>query len=570
METITLGLIKLASGVGPFFLLLGLLIFVHELGHYLVAVYFGVRVETFSLGFGKKIFSIKRGDTTYCLSLIPLGGYVKMYGDDPTAEIPEAERKHSFLHKPVWPRIAIVLAGPLMNLFFSIIIFAIIGLLGEEVPGTRLGDIAENTAAYAAGFRSGDKILKVNGEPVDEWSKVKAVIEESAAQLISFEVAREEENEPAHTREATVIQITPTLGKNSFLFTTKRLVGQIEGLTIDSSSPIVGVVSKNSLAYKSGLRTFDFVEKINNMPMTYWRELERGLAVGPATNSEPKTVLLSVRSYDPEEKAPEARTVRLNYSEISGAKSILSELGIIKSDLFLMSIRPKSPAAMAGLKPGDYVFKLDDKLVTTWQMVLDYVKSFNSSKKTIAFGIVRDGVELTINVTPELTDLPTEQGAIESRYAIGVIPAIMTSPNESFLFQTKNPLSMAVYGVSQAWTWTKLIALSFVRLIQNEVSARNIGGVITIGRVASKSFEAGSVAFLKMMAIISINLFLLNLLPVPVLDGGHLVFFTLEAIKGTPISFKKLEIAQQVGLMLLLSLMLFALFNDITHLISSW
>ena len=110
MEFITELLSKVASGIGPFFLLLGLLIFVHELGHYLVAVYFGVRVETFSLGFGKKIFSYKRGDTTYCLSIIPLGGYVKMYGDDPTANIPEEQKKYSFLHKPVWPRIAIVLA----------------------------------------------------------------------------------------------------------------------------------------------------------------------------------------------------------------------------------------------------------------------------------------------------------------------------------------------------------------------------------------------------------------------------------------------------------------------------
>jgi regulator of sigma E protease len=138
------------------------------------------------------------------------------------------------------------------------------------------------------------------------------------------------------------------------------------------------------------------------------------------------------------------------------------------------------------------------------------------------------------------------------------------------LQRTSNPVTAVAYGFSQSWEWSKLIAISFVRLVQGEVSARNIGGVLTIGRVASKSFEVGLVAFLKMMAIISINLFLLNLLPVPVLDGGHLVFFSLEAIKGAPISFRKLEIAQQVGLVLLMSLMIFALFNDITNLISSW
>lgn len=578
MEIITLGLSKLATGIGPFFLLLGLLIFVHELGHYLVAVYFGVRVETFSLGFGKKIFSYKRGDTNYCLSLIPLGGYVKMYGDDPTAEIPENERKYSFLHKPVWPRIAIVLAGPLMNLFFAVLIFAIIGLLGEEVPGTRVGDIAENTAAYAAGFRSGDKIQKVNDSPVEQWSQIKSIIENGAEKLISFEVARETKPtadtafNSSLVPEVNVVQVTPTLGKNSFIFTTQRLVGQIQGFTTDSASPIIGITSTSSPAYLAGLRTFDLVEKINNTPVTYWRQLEHMILSAALTDSSSKTkaVTLAVRSYDPDEKDPQVRTITLDYSSLAATNPKLSQLGIAKSDLFLMSVRPKSPAAMAGLKKGDFVSNIDGQPVSTWQIVLDRVKSFDPNKKTIAFGIVRDGIEQTIKVAPELTELPTEQGAVESRYAIGVIPAIMLSPNEPFLFQTSNPFSMIAYGVSQSWSWTKLIALSFVRLIQNEVSARNIGGVITIGRVASKSFEAGSVAFLKMMAIISINLFLLNLLPVPVLDGGHLVFFTLEALKGTPISFKKLEIAQQVGLVLLLSLMLFALFNDITNLISSW
>src|SRR5688500_5983660 len=122
-------------GVPPFLLLLGILIFVHELGHFLVAKFFGVRVETFSLGFARKILSFKRGDTTYCLSLIPLGGYVKMYGDDPTADVPAQEKKYAFLHKPVMQRIAIVLAGPLMNLFFAILLFTAIAGVGTQVSG---------------------------------------------------------------------------------------------------------------------------------------------------------------------------------------------------------------------------------------------------------------------------------------------------------------------------------------------------------------------------------------------------------------------------------------------------
>ena len=132
----------------PFFLLLGVLIFVHELGHFSVAKFFGVRVETFSIGFGKKILSFKKGDTTYALSLFPLGGYVKMYGDNPEAEIPEDQKKYSFLHKPVSQRFAIVFAGPFINFAFAAILFAFIAMIGEQVPAPVVGDIDSSSQAY--------------------------------------------------------------------------------------------------------------------------------------------------------------------------------------------------------------------------------------------------------------------------------------------------------------------------------------------------------------------------------------------------------------------------------------
>lgn len=148
----------------PMIVLLGLLIFVHELGHFLVAKYYKVRVEVFSLGFGPKIFKFKRGDTTYAISAIPLGGYVKMFGDDPTADVPDEQKSVSFTHKPVGQRIAVVLAGPLMNFGFAVLIFAVVALIGERTLAPKLGDIDPKSDAYAAGFRSGDVIKKIDGE----------------------------------------------------------------------------------------------------------------------------------------------------------------------------------------------------------------------------------------------------------------------------------------------------------------------------------------------------------------------------------------------------------------------
>ena len=560
METLTTLLSGFISGIGPFFLLLGLLIFVHELGHYLVAVYFGVRVETFSLGFGKKIWSVKRGDTTYCLSLIPLGGYVKMYGDDPTATIPEEEKKFSFLHKPVWPRIAIVLAGPLMNLFFAIFIFSALGMMGENVPAAKLGDIEVGTPAYESGFRSGDTITEINSAPVETWQKVKEAIESNPEQSMSFTVQRET------TGAFENVTVIPRLGRNPFIFSSRREVGLIDGLSTDSVSTMIGVQNSQSLAGQSGLKTFDVIEKVNGKEVLHWRSLERAFMESLLSGE----VEVLVKSYHPDDKKTESRTVKLKLDSPDPQKPVLEQVGIMRSDLFLISVRPDSPASKAGLKVGDFVGEINGSPLDRWQTVLDKVKSFKPEEKSIRFSVFRENQKLELDIAPERIDLPTDQGAMESRFAIGVVPAIMNSPLDYFLQKTTNPFRAVVYGVEQSWEWSKLIAISLVRLVQNEVSARNIGGVITIGRVASKSFEVGMSAFLKMMAIISINLFLLNLLPVPVLDGGHLVFFTLEAIKGKPISFKKLEIAQQVGLVLLMSLMVFALFNDISHLISSW
>jgi regulator of sigma E protease len=446
-----------------------------------------------------------------------------------------------------------------MNLFFAMLVFSIVGFLGENVSGTQLGDIAAETPAHKAGFVSGDTILSVNGNAVNQWKEVKQYIETSTDKELTFQVKREE------TGAEETVNATPRLGKNEFIFSTDREVGRIDGLSLDSISTMVGVTNPESLAAQSGVKTFDIIESINGEPTTYWRQIER-LLVKHASSGE---WTLSVRGYDVKNKKEQnPRTIKFSTAQWKSDTSPLAFLGMKRSDLFLLSIKPKSPADVAGLKPADHVTKIDDQPVVVWQSVLDRVKSFKTEDGPIRFTVMRDGKEVTLPIAPERIDLPTEQGAMERRYAIGVIPAIMSAPSSAYLLRHTNPIYALGYGVAQSWEWTKLIAISFVRLIQNEVSARNIGGVITIGRVASNSFEAGISAFLKMMAIISINLFLLNLLPVPVLDGGHLVFFTIEALKGAPISFKKLEIAQQVGMVLLLSLMLFALFNDISNLIS--
>ena len=537
------------SGVGPFFILLGLLIFVHELGHFLVAKYFGVRVETFSLGFGHKILKFKRGETTYCISWIPLGGYVKMYGDDPSVEIPEEEKKHSFLHKPVGPRIAVVLAGPLMNLFFAAFLFFVIGLIGEEMASPTVGDIHKDTAAYTAGFRSGDKVLKIGSVVPQSWNQVQKALQESTGKHLNVEVQRE------GSTEKLPIQVVPTLGDNENILSRNKKVGVVDGLSGESQAAIIGVSSIDSPAAKAGFKNLDLIVSIDNTPIDFFREIAPTIAAFKEKGL--KEVTVKVRSLANEKSDKEERTINLNIEQ--------ANVGLTSAELIVYRVKAKSPASEAGIEPGDQVTHINNAPVQNWQDVVKIVKSYQADQGPIHLQISRNGQILEKDITPEITEMMNQKGQEESRYTIGIVSGFIPVPPKATLVKAANVGDALWMGVEKSYEWSGVVVMSFVRLIEGSVSAKNIGGIITIGRAASHSFESGMSQFLKMMAIISINLFLLNLLPVPVLDGGHLVFYTIEAIRGVPVSLRKMEIAQQVGMFLLLALMIFALFNDITN-----
>jgi regulator of sigma E protease len=181
--------------------------------------------------------------------------------------------------------------------------------------------------------------------------------------------------------------------------------------------------------------------------------------------------------------------------------------------------------------------------------------------------LLREGKIVTAEVQPEMTTHMTAQGGEENRFTVGIMPYVIVSKPNTFIMKYSNVGQALKHGVDRSWDITVMTVMSFVRLLQAEISPKNIGGVISIGQAASATFKIGISHFLQMMAIISINLFILNLLPIPVLDGGHLVFYSVEALRGAPLSMRKIEIAQQVGLVLLVSLMVFALFNDFTRLL---
>lgn len=544
------------SAIVPFVILLGILIFVHELGHFMVARWCGVRVEVFSLGFGKKLFKFQRGDTTYAISLIPLGGYVKMFGDQSGEQVSDEDRKVSFTHKSVYQRIAIILAGPLMNLFFAIFIFFIVALIGEDARMTVAGDISPTSPAYAAGFRSGDKITSVNGKAVSTWEDLQRSLnlKENRDLHLDFVVQRE------NSLETSNIAVTGKAEPNPNVISTYEYTATVEGLTLYAAGTTIGVLDSSPLK-ALGVQTGDTIKAINGKKISYWRQLDETLsAVNP---QEPLSLeIMGLREGDKVEKP---LTVTMAPSD-SIKKYDLKSLQLESSELYLKEVAKDSPAEAAGLRPMDRLLSINAVKLQRWEDVINNIKTFDGTKP-VALAVLRQSEVISLAITPKMTKQMMPNGVEEKRYMIGISPIANYAPPEVMLLKASNVGDAFVRGLNKTWDITGMTVMSFIRLFQAKISPKNLGSVISIGQAASETFKIGITQFLQMMAIISINLFVLNLLPIPVLDGGHLVFYMIEAVKGAPLSIKKMEIAQQVGLAILMSLMIFALFNDFSRLL---
>ena len=344
-------------------IVLGVLIFVHELGHFLVAKLFGVRVDAFSLGFPPKLLHKKIGDTDYRLSVVPLGGYVKLFGENPKDEVPPELQSVSFSHHPLWHRFLIVLAGPTFNLIFAALALTLVFTFsGIPYLTTEIGGVKEGSPAAQAGLQKGDQILSVGGQAVNRWEQLSAKIRQSGETPLTLSVRRGDRD--------FQVQVTPQLMETADIFGAKV------------SAVIIGISSGDTPAVEQ---------------------------VGPV--------------------------------------------------------------------------------------------------QALTLGVVYTG---------RLTWLTVE---------------------------------------------------SLYKLVVREVPLKSIGGPILIAQMAGKQAEMGATYLVQFMAALSINLFLINLLPIPVLDGGHLFFFTLEAIRGKPLPLQHREMAQGLGLMLILALMILVFYQDILRLV---
>jgi regulator of sigma E protease len=534
------GLLEIPSFAFAFVAMLGVLIFVHELGHFLVAKACGVRVLKFSLGFGPAIgigrfrLRFERGGTEYVAAWFPLGGFVKMLGENPDEEdSPEAlaNPEEAMNHKPIWQRLAIVFAGPAMNLLLPVLIFT--AQLGVGIPrgAPVVGSVEPASPGAAAGLAPGDRIVSIDGQPMTWWSDVESRFSESGGKTLSLVVERD-----GKTR-TVALPVATRPGIDDF-----GAVADLgwTGLLHPRQRALVGVRDASSPAGRAGLRSGDEITRVDDREVEDWT----GFAAAYAAATGPVTLTVT-RSGD--DGSSDTRTV------------VVPATGAV----LIAQVTPDSAAAAAGLEAGDLIVAVDGEPLGSFGALVDAVRS--SDGRELRIDYARNGETRRVAVAPRRQEAENALGVPETRWLIGIQSKVAVLPGASRPDLERNPLVAVPRAVGMTAEATANVVLGFKKLITGEVARNNISGPIGIAVIAHNALQAGWEVYLGMLVMISINLGILNLLPIPVLDGGQATLFLVEGIKRGPLSLRTKELFQTVGVMALLLLMGFAFWNDISR-----
>ena len=546
------------SFVFAFVLMLGVLIFVHELGHFLVAKLCGVRVLRFSLGFGPPIgigrwrLAVRRGETEYVAAWFPLGGYVKMLGEntdeeaggtDATQErIVDPER--AFNHKPVWQRLLILCAGPGMNLLLPVGIFLAVLLVGMPRPAPLIGTVEPSSPGARAGLSVGDRVLAVSGQPVRWWDDVDEAIRAHPGQSVMLRIAR-----GGSERDVSLaVEARPGLDP----YGSPKQVGWA-GLGHPRLAAVVGIPASGRPVSASGLRSGDRVLSVEGAPVEDWSDFATRYASLPAGGR----VHVEVERESAAGATP--GKLALELPALGGVEA----LGVVPATVLIAQVSPGSPAERAGLRAGDLIVAVDGAPVGSFASFSEGVRSSGGRELRVAYA--RGGETRELLVKPELVDADTGLGVPEERYLIGITAHAATVPGAVGVDQELNPLRALPRAVGMTAEITKTFLAGLSRLATGEVSRKQLAGPIGIAEIAHNAFERGWQAYLSTLVLISVNLAVLNLLPIPVLDGGQALLILIEGVKRSPVSLRTREISQQIGVTLLVMLMALAFWNDLSR-----
>jgi len=541
------------QSLGLFLLLLGVLVTVHELGHFLVAKWCGVKVLRFSIGFGPKLLGFTKGETEYQIAMLPLGGYVKMAGDSPYEELPPEEAHRGFLNATPWKRALIVVAGPVFNLVFPILVYFFVFVGPQQAISTRVGSVDPSMPAAAAGIRPGDVIHKVDGIEVRTFDQLSESFEGRFARPIPVEFER---NGQRQTVLVTPVKRTET----SVIDTVER--GLI-GISSVRRPPVVGV-APGSLAEQAGLRTFDRILNVNGTYVVDEAALLEQLAKVEGTVRLTVQRLEPVRAGAVMGRVPSLHEVTLEKQPGEG----LAALGAEPADLYVVAVQPGSAAHKAGLKRGDRLLAFQGQPLLSSNLLATELSNLKDQPFQLTWRSA-EGREQTQTLAQAPLSRKDEFGQKSAPLTLGASPWFPTvadhvvPPEQVTVHLTPGQaLSKAALVVPQI-TGQMLKVLG--GLVTRDVPLDTLGGPIMMYQLASKTEELGMGYFLHIMALISINLGVMNLLPIPILDGFHLLSAAWEGIRRRPIPVRVREVANMIGLAMLLLLMGLVMFNDLTR-----
>ncbi|MCB5184368.1 RIP metalloprotease RseP [Methylobacillus gramineus] len=450
-----------------FIVTLGILIAVHEYGHFQVARWCNVKVLRFSLGFGKPLYRKRFGkdNTEFVISVLPFGGYVKMLDERELLEgekvtIDHADLPRAFNRQSVWKRIAIVSAGPAANLLLAIFLYWILFMQGVTGIKPLLGEIPVDTPAAKAGFQAGQLIQTVAGEPVASWQDVRWILLQEVIKTPVVEVHVKDDAQQDSVHQLAL----DSIGKDDF--------------------------------------EQDFLTKLGLAP------------------------------YRP---------------------AMPAKLGDILKD---------SAAEKAGLKTGDLVVSLNGTAISEWEQFVTQVRE--QPGQALKLELQRDGQNMQSTVTPDTVDDGGKKiGRIGAGYAMD-----QAEINRMTVLVSYGPLQSFTQAANKTWETSIFSIKMLARMVTGEASWKGVSGPVTIASYAGQSAHIGWKSFIGFLALISISLGVLNLLPVPVLDGGHLLYYVIEIFKGSPVSEAVMEAGQRIGLTILALLMAVAFYNDFTRFIT--
>ena len=535
-----------------FALLCSVLIFVHELGHFVFAKVFGVKVLTFSIGFGPKVLRLRGRETEYCLGLLPLGGFVKMLEENRQEAILPEDKKRTFEAQALYKRIIIVLAGPAMNVLFPVLLyFAVFAGNTKSLPAM-VGTVLPGHPAEGK-LLEGDRILEIDGERVATFAEVHRIVQKSPNRELKLKVFRD--------NTYVDVAIVPEEKELKKPLGIVDSVGEI-GIKPSRPAAVIGVGRTDSPAYRAGLRTFDLVTEVRGRPVKTFEDLD-GVLRDNRGETVPVTYLRPVRFSNALGTLADMAVYESGVAALTpdaGHGDLLSRTGMEPADLYVMDVPEGSAPARADLKPGDRITEVDRVEVRTWSMFMD--KLFEAPEKPHKVSWLRGGQPKSGTIQLRREDWIDEYGEHRPRFLLRasnwapVVPEPLVD-NPSFLEHA------FLNAVEETYDVVRLIVVGIARLIEGRVSLSTLGGPITIYDVVGEEAQKGVSYFVWAMGVISINLGLINLLPIPILDGGHLVFFAFEAVLRRPLPLRVREIASLAGLVVLLCFMGIAFKNDV-------